>query len=277
MAAGRLKVFRAACVQINAGRDWKRNFDFSLRQVFRALKKKAHAIAFPENFLWRGPAEQMPEIARTVPQEVIPVFQELAREHRVSFLLGSLILPVRSSRKYASTSILISESGKIAASYQKIHLFDISLKALKVRESEHFLHGRRVVSGVSFGVRWGLSICYDLRFPELYRNLSLQNCQILCVPANFTYRTGKAHWETLLRARAIENQCFVVAPAQCGVHPGSGIRSFGRSMIIDAWGNVLGRLDGSEEGILTADLDLEAQEKLSREFPVLAHRKLRLI
>ncbi len=259
---------RVACLQVNAGSDLEKNLASVRRQIQKALRSHPDLIALPENFCWRGPRRDLASIAQEK-DRIVRSFQALAKKYRVGLLLGSLIEPSPRSGKYYNTSVLISGSGRIAAEYRKIHLFDLSLKDLKSKESDAILAGKKIVTAHVEGVTVGLSICYDLRFPELYRTLAAHGSRIIFVPSNFTYPTGKAHWDVLLRARAIENQAFIVAPAQVGRHPATGIRSFGNSRIVDPWGRLLARggLDRAE--IITAELDFKSQDRLQREFPVL--------
>ncbi|MSR77566.1 MAG: carbon-nitrogen hydrolase family protein [Candidatus Omnitrophica bacterium] len=265
---------KVSCIQMAAGENWKSNLDRSLRFAGKALAAKPDVIVLPENFLWRGASERLKEAACHGSVVGLSLFQTFAKCYRTPILLGSLVMPSPVKQRYFNMSILLSKTGSIEASYQKIHLFDVNLPKIKIRESRHFIPGKQVSDGNVKGVRCGLSVCYDLRFPELYRKLAERGCRVVFVPANFTHPTGQAHWEVLLRARAIENQMFVVACGQVGVHPSSGIRSYGNSMIIDPWGRVLARMDDHEEGILTVKLDLKSQLKLRKQFPVLTHRRL---
>jgi predicted amidohydrolase len=243
--------------------------------VERASRRHASVVVLPENCLFRGPASGLLRIAAAVTPVVVEKIRCLARETRTAVILGGI--PEKSGRpdKVFQTAYTIDEKGRVAARYRKIHLFDVALKTVRVSESRHIAPGDRPTAGKLFGIPTGVAICYDLRFPELFRHLALRGARIVFVPANFTRETGKAHWEVLLRARAIENQIFVVAAGQVGEHPVTGIRSFGTSLVIDPWGRTLARASGDREEILMADLDLRAQEKLRRSFPVLNHIKLR--
>lgn len=268
-----MKKLRVACIQNNAGSNWQKNWDTALKIMDRSARRGAKLIALPEFFYWRGTSEQMPE-AVTGSAVVLREAAQFAKENRCVVLLGSLLEKTSQRNKYRNTSYLITESGKLAAKYSKIHLFDTWLKGVESKESKTIRPGSSVVTAKVRGVRCGFSICYDLRFPELYRKLAIAGAKIIFVPANFTYVTGKAHWEILLRARAIENQAFVLAPGQTGAHPSTGIESYGNSMIVDPWGRVLARASAHEEGAVFADLDLEDQARLRRSFPVLKHQRL---
>lgn len=272
-ASPRKNGFRVTCIQINAGSDYRKNLDSIQKYIKQALRFKPSLIALPENFLWRGPAVDFPEIAARF-QETIRSFQRLADEYHVGFLLGSLLEPSRVTGKFFNTSVCISDRGRVLAHYRKMHLFDIDLKEVSAQESKHILPGKKIISARFGSVRLGFSICYDLRFPELYRELSRAGSKVIFVPANFTYPTGKAHWELLLRARAIENQAFVAAPAQVGIHPATEIKSFGTSLIIDPWGKILARGDEVREDVISASLDLGYLERLRKYFPVLEHRRI---
>ncbi len=265
---------RASLIQVNAGNkieDNLKRLEFFLRKAFSV---EPNFVALPENFAWRGPSADLTEVANNS-QIIIEKFQRIAQKENTAILLGSLIERSSDRRKFYNTSYWISGKGRIAAKYRKIHLFDITLPGrFRVRESEHIIPGRKTVIFKTGSVKAGLSVCYDLRFPELYRDLSAKGSKILFAPSNFTYETGKAHWEVLLRARAVENICFVVAPGQVGRHPESGIRSYGKSLILDPWGRKLAEGSSEKEEVLWADLDLTWQAVLRRDFPVLKHRRL---
>jgi predicted amidohydrolase len=204
---------------------------------------------------------------------VVTRLRGLAAELGVTLLVGSVAERIEGDRRVYNTSVLVGPDGGLLGVYRKIHLFDIDLPGL-----EHLKESRAVAPGTELVVAEapvgpvGLSICYDLRFPELYRALVARGARLLAVPSAFTERTGKAHWEILLRARAIENLAFVVAPAQYGVH-GKGRASHGHAMIVDPWGTVLAEVQDGE-GLAVADLDLERQDRLRRELPALRHARL---
>ncbi len=269
-----MRRLRIACIQVSASANLPKNLQRIQTLTQRALKKKPQLIAFPENFCWRGSAESLPVIADAA-GAILDLFCEIARKHKTYLLLGSLIERASKPGKYFNTSFLISPEGRVCAKYRKIHLFSIGLANVKTNEAAHIHRGAQPVAAKIQGVKMGLSICYDLRFPELYRKLTSLGAKVLLVPSNFTYVTGKAHWEVLLKARAIENQAFVIAPAQSGVSPSNKIKSFGTSLVIDPWGKVLARGPKAGESVLFADLDLRAQAELRTRFPVLRHRVLK--
>jgi predicted amidohydrolase len=199
--------------------------------------------------------------------------RELARELRIDLVAGSIseLLDAGDGR-LANTSVHVSPDGAIAATYRKIHMFDVTVDEVEYRESEHEQPGEEiVVSASAGGVELGMTICYDVRFPELYRILALRGARVMLVPAAFTLATTREHWEVLLRARAIENQAFVLAANQIGAHP-PGRRSGGRSLIVDPWGVVLAQA-GDAVTHITADLDLARLEQVRRELPSLANRR----
>ncbi len=274
MAVRSRNQIRACLVQFNAGSNLRKNLERLERILLKAYAIRPDFIALPENFAWRGVSSDLSKTAKASP-DILARFQAIAKAKKSAFLLGSLLETSNQPGQFYNTAYWISREGRLVSKYRKIHLFDVVIPGcLKVRESKHILSGNALVMVKVKGVPAGLSICYDLRFPELYRKLSAKGAKILFVPANFTYETGKAHWEVLLKARAVENLCFVVAPGQVGRHPESGIRSFGKSLILDPWGRVLAEASSKGEEVLWADLDLVEQGKLRQSFPVLQHRRL---
>ncbi len=267
--------FRVANIQNNAGDNWEKNILHIHQQIKAAAKKKVKLVALPEVFYFRGHPKNLPFLARELSPFAIKVFKAAAKKFKIAILLGSLIEPSAKKKLYYNTSYLISEKGRVAAKYRKIHLFDIRLKGkVKISESDHVTPGNKLVTGSVWGIRMGLAVCYDLRFPELFRRLTKRGSRIIFLPANFTEATGVALWEVLLRARAIENQAFIIAPGQTGIHPHNKIKSYGNSMIVDPWGTVLSRGSRSKQELLIADLDLGYQNRLRKGFPVLDHRKI---
>ncbi len=263
----------AAAVQMTSTAEVERNLDAAEALVERAAARGASFVGLPENFAFlRSEGQPVPE-----PQDLdgpwVARMSVLARRLRVTLLLGSLPERVPGETRVRNASVLLGPDGETITVYRKIHLFDIDLPGLEhLKESRSVLPGDEVVVAETPIGPVGLSICYDLRFPELFRELARRGARVLCVPSAFTERTGKAHWETLLRARAIENLAYVFAPAQVG-HHGGGRESHGNAMIVDPWGTVLARVaDG--EGLAVAELDFERQERLRRELPALAHARL---
>ena len=250
---------KAAVVQINSSDDKKRNIARACELVKEAIRQKARLIALPEVFNYRGKLDaisKFDEIAEKIPGESTISFCELASRAKVFILAGSIYESIGNSKKIYNTSILIGPSGKLLARYRKIHLFDAILGNKTVKESKFFKPGRQLVIGKVENFKAGLSICYDLRFPELYREYFKQGAGLLMVPSSFTKKTGAAHWEVLLRARAVENLCYVLAPNQIGFD-GHGIESFGHSLIVNPWGEVLARASSDQEEVITADISMD--------------------
>ena len=238
----------------------------------------AQIACLPENFSFIGlkDADKLP-VAETDGDGIVQAFlSTTARQLNLWILGGTVAIRTHNSRRVANASLLIDAAGKRVARYDKIHLFDVTIPGRdeQYRESTHVLPGREPVIADTPVGKLGLSVCYDMRFPELYRELVSQGAEWLAMPAAFTVPTGRAHWETLLRARAIENLCYVVAPAQVGVHT-SGRETYGDSLIVDYWGQVLSRL-AKGTGVITADIDLAAQADSRARFPALDNRQLGL-
>lgn len=263
----------AAVIQMTSNEDLPRNLDRAADLVQHAAKRGAGLIALPENFAFLSEREAPPPAEDlNQPGPILSFGKKLAQELTVYLLLGSIPERREEDARVYNTSVLLGPDGEIVASYRKIHLFDVTVAGKSYRESERVVPGKApVLAETAFG-KVGLSVCYDLRFPELYRALSQGGARVLTVPAAFTLMTGKDHWEVLLRARAIENQCFLLAPAQTGKH-GSWRQSYGRSMIIDPWGLVL-CCAPEGEGWALAELDFASQERIRQELPALSHRVL---
>jgi len=268
-----LATFLVGAVQMTSTADRARNLAAALRLVQEAAGLGAKLVALPENFAFMGRDEDRLAGAEGVDGPTVAALQEVARSRRVFVLAGSIAERVASPGKTANTSVLIADDGAVAAVYRKIHLFDVSIPdGARYAESETVEPGTEpVVAATELG-RIGLTVCYDLRFPELYRRLAALGAEILAIPAAFTLYTGKDHWEVLLRARAIENLAYVVAPAQVGRHSANRI-TYGNAMIVDPWGVVLARCpDG--EGVCVAPFRRDRLEQCRRELPALSHRRL---
>ena len=263
--------FVAACVQNNATPDVHENIDTCLKLSREAAAQGADLIATPEYFsgLRTEDALLIPTAFAEEAHPVLPAFQKAAKELKVWFLLGSLGVTNPDGR-ISNRSYVINPEGAITARYNKIHMFDVELEPGKFyTESATISPGdESVVAETPWG-GLGLSICYDLRFASLYRDLAHSGTSILAVPAAFTKVTGEAHWHILNRARAIEHGAFVIAPCQYGAFHGGG-EAYGHSLIIDPWGNVLA--DGGEgEGITLAEIDMALVSQARRKIPALAH------
>jgi len=265
----------AAVAQMTSTTEVERNLATAERLVARAAARGAAFVGLPENFAFlRAEGEPAPS-----PQDLdgpwVRRMADLARRHRVTLLLGSLPERVPGDARVRNTSVLLGPDGTTLAVYRKIHLFDVDIPGMEhLKESKAVVPGEEVVSAETALGTVGLSICYDLRFPELYRELARRGARVLCIPSAFTERTGKAHWEVLLRARAIENLAYVLAPAQVG-HHGGGRTSHGQAMVVDPWGAVVAQVPDGED-VALAELDFERLERLRRELPALAHTRLRL-
>ncbi len=260
-----------ALVQLDATADVAANIAAAVALADEAAAGGARLVALPEYLQFRGPDNGFRASARPIPGPHTEPFADVARRRGAWILVGSTAETSDDPARPYNTSVLIAPDGSIAAAYRKIHLFDVAIEAGPTdTESARVMAGDRLVTADVDGVTIGLSICYDLRFPELYRALALAGAQILTVPANFTERTGRDHWEVLLRARAIENAAYVLAPSQIGGPPGQP--AFGRSMVIDPWGTVVAQApDGV--AIIRADLDLDRVAAIRRQIPVLASRR----
>jgi deaminated glutathione amidase len=263
---------KVAAVQLNSGADPSANLQAADRLTRAAAAAGAELIVLPEKWTALGPDEQLRDAAQTLRGPAIEWAREIARELGVDLVAGSILELVRAQEKLANTCVHVSPDGEVRAVYRKLHMFDVEVGGRTYRESELEQPGEQIVtSETADGVALGLSICYDLRFPELYRILALRGARVIAVPAAFTLATTRDHWEVLLRARAIENQAFVIAANQIGAHPG-GYSSGGRSMIIDPWGLVLAQAP-DREGYALADLDLQRQREIREELPALANRR----
>jgi deaminated glutathione amidase len=263
---------RVAAVQLNSAADPAANLAVADRLTRAAAADGARLIVLPEKWTAMGSDEQLRAAAQTLDGDAIEWARATARELEVDLVAGSILERVAGQGKLANTSVHVDPRGELKAVYRKVHMFDVDVGGHSYRESDIEEPGEEVVlSETADGVELGLSICYDLRFPELFRILAVQGARVIALPAAFTLTTTRDHWETLLRARAIENQAFMVAANQVGSHPG-GHRSGGRSMIVDPWGLVLAQAaDG--EGHIVAELDLERQREIRAQLPALANRR----
>jgi predicted amidohydrolase len=265
--------FFAAAVQMLASDDKAANVKEAERWIRHAASEGARVIALPEVFIWRGSKTIERASAEPIPGPTTVRLADLARELGIYVLGGSILEEIPGSEKAYNSSVLFGPEGNVLATYRKIHLFDVDLaNGVSARESDTRQFGDAVVVAETDLCPMGLTVCYDLRFPELYRALSLKGAQIIFIPSAFTAYTGRAHWEVLLRARAIENQVYVIAPDQHGKNPRS-FETHGHSMIVDPWGKVLAELaDGP--GIVMAEIDLDYLAKVRTELPALTHCKL---
>jgi predicted amidohydrolase len=266
---------RAAAVQLNSNADRQRNLAAAAALVRAAAADGATLVALPERFDLRGDPADYERAAEPLESSTAVAWaSDLARELRIDLIAGSTSERRPGRDKLSNTSLHIGPDGETKAVYRKIHLFDVTVGDTDYRESDSDEPGDDLVtSDAQDGTSIGLSVCYDVRFPELYRILALNGAQILTVPANFTRTTGAAHWEVLLRARAVENQAFVIAPAQTGEYP-PGQPAYGNSMIVDPWGEVLARASGDpqDETFVAADLDFARLNEVREKLPSLQNR-----
>jgi nitrilase len=265
---------KIAAVQMVSTPDWPANRDAAARLVAQAAAG-AQLVLLPEYFCILG-RRDTDKLALAEPPGDGPIqrfLSDLAREHGLWLVGGTLpVRPPGTQNVVLNRSIVFGPDGLAAGHYDKIHLFAFDNGRESYDEARTLAAGSEPVALQAGPIRVGLSVCYDLRFPEIYRALMTPPCDLLCVPAAFTHTTGQAHWETLLRARAIENQCYVLASAQGGTH-GNGRRTWGHSMVIGPWGEVLDVLDEGE-GFVAADLDLERIAQVRLQLPALRHRRL---
>ncbi len=262
-----------AAIQMQSGRNLDRNLSTAMRLIDEAIARGAQFIALPELFAFYGPLQLLARSAEPVPGPIIDLVREKARAAGVYILAGSVAESIPENGRIFNTSALIDSHGRITASYQKMHLFDVDLTGhTSVRESSVFERGDRAVVADTDHGKVGLTVCYDLRFPELYRHLALQGAGIIFVASCFMQLTGKDHWEPLLRARAIENQVFVVAPNQTGPIVGTDLVRHGHSAIIDPWGTVLAMATEPEQAIV-AELNFDRLNEVRRQIPCMQNRR----
>ena len=264
-----------ACAQITSRENVKENLARVSELVGQAAARGAKLVALPENFALLAPNEQAKfEVAETLPGPIVNALGELAQKHGVWIVGGGMPEKAEVEGKVYNTCVVVDASGKLVASYRKIHLFDIDIPGAQggatFKESSTVAQGKAAAIVETPWGKLGLSVCYDLRFPELYR--SYASARMVVVPAAFTLHTGKDHWHVLLRARAIENQVFVLAPAQFGKH-NEKRTTYGHSLVVDPWGTVIAEM-GDREGVAVAELDFDHQDKLRKEMPCAGHRRL---
>ena len=263
---------RAAAIQLQCTTDTEANLATAERLTRAATADGAELVVLPERLDIRGAAADYLAGAEPLDGRPVSWARELARELGIDLVAGSVAERREGHDRVSNTSVHVGPNGDVKAAYRKIHMFDVEVGGVEYRESEHSEPaGEAVLSETAGGVQLGLTICYDLRFPELYRILALRGARVVTVPANFTRVTGEAHWEVLLRARAIEDQVFVIAPGQ-GRRPGPEGDSYGNSMIVDPWGEVLARAPTEGEHVIAADLDLGRQDEIREKLPSLANR-----
>jgi len=262
-----------AAAQMTSGPDKSKNIDAAVRLIRKAAHLGARLVGLPENFSFMGPDADRAENAEPLEGPTLSSMAALARELQLTVLAGSILEAGAPGGRFFNTSTLFGPEGQRLAVYRKIHLFDVDINdGATYRESDAIAPGSEIVTTDTPLGRLGMSVCYDLRFPELYRRLVQDGATLLTVPAAFTLMTGKDHWEVLLRARAIENQAYVLAPAQFGRHSEKRV-TYGHALVVDPWGLVIGRASEGE-GIALAELDPEVILRVRTAIPCLSHRRL---
>src|SRR3954467_3218355 len=264
---------RAAAVQLNSNEDKERNLAAADELTRAAASEGAQLVVLPEKFNVLGTHEDYERGAATLEGPTIRWARETAGELGIDLVAGSIVERREGREKFSNTCVHISPDGDIHAVYRKIHMFDVVVGDIEYKESASEEPGDEIVlSELGDGEPLGLTVCYDLRFPELFRILAVKGATVITLPAAFTKVTGQAHWEILIRARAIENQVFIVAAGQVGVHP-ENKESYGDSMIVDPWGEVLARVIEPGPGYCTAELDFRRQAEIRDKLPSLANRQ----
>lgn len=262
-----------AAVQMNSGAEKAQNIDTATRLIRKAVSSGAEFVGVPENFAWMGPESERQHNAEPIDGPTLEHFSRLAKELGITLLAGSVLETGAPGGRLFNTSVLFGPDGGRLGVYRKMHLFDVEVgDGQTYRESAACAPGTEVVVADSPVGKVGLSVCYDVRFPELYRAHSAAGAVLLTVPAAFTLMTGKDHWEVLLRARAIENLAYVIAPAQQGRHPRDRL-TWGHAMVVDPWGLVIARASEGE-GVAVGEMDLELLQRVRRSLPALQHRRL---
>jgi deaminated glutathione amidase len=260
-----------AAIQMSSTPNKDENLATAEQLIHAAVSAGADLVALPELWTCHGLESAYRANAEPIPGKTTRFLGDLARERGIYLLGGSILEAHPSSPKLHNTSTLFRPDGEMSAVYRKIHLFDVKAPDREYLESGTITPGAEIVTAKAGAATLGLSVCYDVRFPELYRLLALRGAEVLMVPAAFTLQTGKDHWELLLRARAVENQAFVVAPAQWG-QKADGRWTYGRSLVVDPWGTVLAQCP-DRDGFALATLDLDYLDRLREDFPALKNRR----
>ena len=262
---------RVAALQMHCSADRADNFTRAAALIGEATAQGAELVVLPELFASLGRNTDMRAAAEMLDGPTVAWAASLAREHHCAILAGSFV--ESDGEQLFNTSVLIDPDGAIVAHYRKVHLFDVDVEGASSRESDTFSAGDdAVVATLTDGTKLGLTICYDLRFPELFRIEALRGAQLIAAPSAFTAATGADHWELLVRARALENQVAVIAAAQWGTSP-DGVRRHGHALIVDAWGTVMAEAPGEGDAVITADIDFTGNEQVRKRLPSLANRR----
>ncbi|MFT4569508.1 MAG: putative amidohydrolase [Hyphomicrobiaceae bacterium] len=275
-----MKDLRAAVIQMRSGADRSANLRTARELVLQAAKQGAELVALPEVVAWRGPKDQEVAQGETLQGPTVQALSAVAAEARVWIVGGSFLERLDGDDRCYNTATLFAPDGDLVASYRKIHLFDIDIPGqVSVRESDTRRAGSETICVETPFGRIGLAVCYDLRFPELFRRLADAGAEVVVMPSAFTLPTGRAHWHPLIRARAIENQCYFLAPNQFGsaAHDSAsptGLAEYGHSLIVDPWGSILAEAPEDTPAVIVADLDAALLAKVRRDLPSLEHRRL---
>ena len=272
---GKVSNMKVAIIQLGATVDKARNLKKAVDFTRRAIDRCARLIALPEVFIFRGrirSGADVRAVAETIPGTSLKPLMALAQKHKVFILAGSIYEKAGGTNKAYNTSVLIDSHGTVIAKYRKIHLFEAVLGNNRIREADCFWAGYKTVTALVEKFKIGLSICYDLRFPEMYRKYAALGVHAICVPSAFTYETGRAHWEVLVRARAIDNRCYLLAPNQVGKSDGN-VRHYGHSMIVGPWGEILAVASGHREEVIYGQLNLKDIKTARQKLPALMSNK----
>ncbi len=259
--------FFVAAVQLNPGKNISENIRKVAKGISNLSKQGAEIVVLPELFIYRGDPGYYKNIAENIGGPITTFFCNLAKNLHINIILGSIIEKSSRPRKYYDTAVCISSSGEIISSYRKINLFEVKLGRKIIREGDFFLPGKKISTFTVSGRSVGVAICFDLRFASLFQSLASEGVEIICVPSNFTYSTGRAHWHVLLRNRAVETQSYIIAANCCGTDTYSRIRSFGHSIIIDPWGNII-KEAAEREALISARLDFDFLRSVREKLPL---------
>ena len=264
---------KIAAVQFSSSADAEDNLSRSADFFFLAEKEKIELLIFPENILYRGIDAGYKKNAHKIPGALTEKLAKLSEKFSVAAIWGGIV--EKTENGLYNSSLFFSKSGKLIAKYRKIHLFALYDGEKPIFKEENlFRHGSEIIDAKYNSFSFGFSICYDLRFPELYRNLSARGANVLLVPSDFTEQTGKYHWLPLLQARAIENLSYVIAANQCGENEKTGAKSYGHSCVINPWGKIIAELDGENEGLCPAEISLNEIRDARKKIRALEHRKM---
>lgn len=266
---------KTAVIQLSATANKSTNIKKAVEFVRQAIGVGAQFVALPEVFMFRGRIQtpyDLQTVAEPIPGDSLRPLLALAKAHKIFILAGSVYERAAGTGKAYNTSVFIDNHGTIKACYRKINLFEAVIEKKHIREADCFIPGRKLVTAQAGEFKLGMSICYDLRFPEMYRQYATLGVHVLGIPSAFTHETGKAHWEVLIRARAIENRCYVLAPNQVN-KSSQGTRHYGHSMIVGPWGEIIAMASGNKEEIIFTDLNLKTIRAGAQKLPALLKKK----